>query len=138
LGWFHSTPKSDPSNKEKSICRVEKITNNGGEPLMPPVDADYLIGYWHDLGLVGAGSMGAVCLSSSEIMAWCDLSAVELEPWEFTALRKMSQSYITLLNAGENPSEPPPYGTLAQEYDRDVVQKKVSNAFKSFMMAGRK
>ena len=105
---------------------------------MPPIDADYIVGYWHELGLVGSGAMGAVCLSSFEIMAWCDLSAVELEPWEFTAIRKMSQNYISLLHAGENQSEPPPYGSLSQEYDRDVVQKKISNAFKAFMMAGRK
>jgi hypothetical protein len=136
LGWFHSTPKSD--SKDKQPTRAEKIISNGGTPLMPEIDADYLVGYWQDIGLVSSGINGAVPLSASEIYAWCTLSAVELEPWEFTALRQMSQGYAAYLHKGENANEPPPHGSLVQEFDRDVVQKKVSNAFKSFILAGRK
>ena len=105
---------------------------------MPEIDADYLMYYWRDMGLVTSGAMGAVPLSASEIMAWSKLSAVELMPWEFNAIRQMSQNYASYLHKGENPNEPPPYGTLAQEYDRGVVEKKLTNAFKAFMMAGRK
>ncbi len=105
---------------------------------MPPVDADYLIGYWHDMGLVSSNGMGAASLSALEIDAFCRLSAVELEPWEFKALREMSQNYASYLHLGENPSQLPPYGSLTEEYDREVVGKKVSNAFKAFLMAGKK
>jgi len=105
---------------------------------MPDIDAEYIAAYWHDIGLVSSGSMGAAPLSSSEIYAWSTLSAVELEPWEFNAIRQMSQNYVSYLQKGENPAEPPPFGSLAQEFDRDVVQKKLTNAFKSFIMAGKK
>lgn len=105
---------------------------------MPEVDAEYLVSYWQDIGLVGSGAMGATPLSATEIYAWSSLSAVELEPWEFSALKQMSQSYAAYLHKGENPEEPPPYGSLVQEFDRNVVQKKVTNAFKAFLMAGRK
>jgi len=105
---------------------------------MPEVDAEYLLVHWQNMGLVSSGAMGAVPLSSSEIMAWSSLSAVELEPWEFNCIRQMSQNYASSLHNGENPDEPPPFGSLAQEFDRAVVGTKVSNAFKAFIMAGRK
>jgi hypothetical protein len=138
LGWFHSTPKADKPSKEKLPTRVEKIISNGGEPLMPFVDAGYIVAYWQDMGLVSSGSMGAAPLPASEIYAWSSLSAVELEPWEFNAIRQMSQNYAAYIHKGENPAEPPPFGSSAQEFDRFVVQKKLTNAFKSFIMAGKK
>ena len=105
---------------------------------MPIVDADYLVNYWHDLGLCGAGSMGATALSALEISAWASLNALELEPWEFSALRQMSQNYVQYLYQGENPGTPPPYGAIVKEFDRDLVEKKLTGAFKAFIMAGKK
>lgn len=105
---------------------------------MPVIDAPYLLDYWQDLGLVGAGAAGAVPLSASEIYAWSSLYGVELTPWEFSVLRQLSQNYAVYLNKGENPDEPPPYGALVQDFDRELVSKKVANAFKSFILAGRK
>ena len=105
---------------------------------MPPCDADYLIAWWHDLGLCSAGAMGAVSLSAVEIAAWARLSAVELEPWEFNSLRSMSQNYVNSLHESESPNAPPPYGSMTQEFDRVIVQKKLVGAFKAFIMAGKK
>jgi hypothetical protein len=137
LGWFHAIPKPDKPTKEKQPNRAEKIKNAGGTPLMPHCDAEYIIGYWQDLGLCSSGAMGAVSISSQEIDAWARLSAVELNPWEFSALRQMSQNYVSSLHLSEDPATPPPYGTLAQEFDRNVVEKKITTAFKAFMMAKR-
>lgn len=105
---------------------------------MPVVDAEYLVKYWQDLGLCSAGSVGATALSALEISAWASMSAVELEPWEFAAIKQMSQGYVQYLYQGENPETPPPYGETVKEFDRGVVQKKLVGAFKSFMMAGKK
>lgn len=103
---------------------------------MPRVTAEYIVDYWNDLGLVEYSSMGAIPLSSAEIDAWSRGSSTELMPWEFRALRQMSKDYLSSLNSSEDPATPPPYGKMAQEYDRGVVQKKLVNQFKSFMMAG--
>jgi hypothetical protein len=138
LGWFHATPKSDKSVKEKSLNRAERIRAAGGTPLMPECDAEYLIGYWQDLNLCSAGAMGAIPLSATEIYSWCALSGVELEPWEFNSLRQMSQNYVSYLHIADASDAAPPYGSVAQEFDRDVVQKKLTSAFKAFMMAGKK
>ena len=143
LGWFHATPKSSDdlkqSEKKKKQTRAEKITEKGGTPLMPIVgEESYLLNYWFDLGMVGSGAMGAIQLSALEIEAWADLSGVELEPWEFACIRKMSAAYLRHINEGENPESLPPYGDPANEFDRAVVQKKVVNAFKAFLQAKKR
>lgn len=138
LGWFHATPKPEKPTKDKLLTRGEQIQANGGTPLMPECDAHYLIEYWYTVGLCAAGAMGPVALSSTEIDAWSRLSGVELEPWEFNSLRQMSQEYVSSLHLSESPDAPPPYGALAQTFDRKVVQEKLSSAFKSFILAGKK
>lgn len=105
---------------------------------MPECDAEYLILYWQDLNLCSVGAMGPVPLSATEIYSWSALSGVELEPWEFNSLRQMSQNYVSYLHISEAPDAAPPYGSLAQEYDRNVVQKKLTSAFKAFIMANKK
>ena len=105
---------------------------------MPFVDAYYLISHWQDLGMVSSGISGAVPLSAVEIDAWTRLSAVELEPWEFFALKQMSSAYCSELHLAEALDRPPPFGELATNFDRKVLNKKITNAFKSFIMAGKK
>lgn len=105
---------------------------------MPPVDAFYIVNYWQDVGLCGSNGMGATSLTSVEIDAWSRLSGVKLEPWEFSALRQMSQQYVKYLHEGESPESAPPYGAAAQDFDRNLVGKKLVNAFKAFIKAGKK
>lgn len=105
---------------------------------MPPVDAHYLVGYWQDLGMVSSGLSGAAPISAVEIDAWTRLSAVELEPWEFFALKQMSSAYCVELHLAEALDRLPPFGESATNFDRSVVSKKITNAFKSFIMAGKK
>lgn len=106
---------------------------------MPPVgEESYLLQIWFDLGMIGSGAMGAIQLSAQEIQAWSSLSGIELEPWEYTCIRKMSSVYLSMLSKGENPDEPPPHGDPINEFDRNAVQKKVVNAFKSFLQAKRR
>ena len=106
-------------------------------PRLPEVTADYIIGYWIDVGIVSNSGMGATILSSLEIQAWSSLVGLKLEPWEFQAIRKMSSGYCEYLRAGEDQSCQPPFGSVNDEFDRDVVSKKIGNAFKSFILAGK-
>ena len=106
---------------------------------MPKIgEESYLLQIWFDLGMVGSGAMGAIQLTAQEISAWSNLSGVELEPWEFACIRKMSAAYLRHLNEGENPESLPPYGDPINEFDRNVVQKKVVNAFKAFLQAKKR
>jgi hypothetical protein len=146
LGWFHSTPeKPKPTGiqseaaKEKTLTRGEQIEANGGKPLMPNLDeAAYIVSYWQDIGVVGAGAMGPVPLANTEIAAWVELSGIQLTPWEFATIKEMSRLYLASLHDGQKPDCPPPFGDPVNEFDREQVGKKVGNAFKAFIQAARK
>jgi len=118
---------------------MDSIINNGGEPLMPPVgDAEYLIGYWHSVGMVTANGMGSSPISSVELQTWAQAQGIDMAPFEFNAVMEMSKSYLASLHQGEKPDCPPPYGNPVNEFDRQKVASKISNAFKAFIGARRK
>jgi hypothetical protein len=144
LAWFRSVPviKQEKSvasaDKHIELSRAEKIQKNGGKPLMPDVgDAHYLIAYWQDLGMVEMGAMGPVPLSAREINSWQDCTGVDLEAWEFRAIKQMSQSYLMQAKESEKPECDPPFGDPVNEFDRTIVSKKISNAFKALITAKR-
>lgn len=124
--------------KPIELSRAQKIEQNGGTPLFPYVgDAQYVITYWQDIGVVEAGAMGPVPLSSKEIASWQECSGVELQPWEFRVLREMSRRYLIQAEESKKPECPPPYGDPVNEFDRQIVSKKVGNAFKALIQAKR-
>ena len=103
---------------------------------MPEIgDATYLTGYWFDLGMTGQGGMGLVQLSAQEIQSWSAGSGIELNPWEFLAIRKMSLAYVKQLSESERPDCPPPFGDPVNQIDRDVVQRKIQSALKSLILS---
>lgn len=106
---------------------------------MPEVgEAAYLAGYWQDLGLLGTSGMGGAVLSATEIAAWSEGLAIDLSPWEFSALREMSRAYLNQSRESEKEECPPPYGAANKEFDRDAVSSKISNTFKALIQARRK
>ena len=124
--------------KPEQLTRAQKIERNGGFPLFPSVgNADYVITYWHDLGVVESGAMGPIPLSSKEILSWQECTGVELEAWEFRVLRDMSRRYLIQHEESKKPECPPPFGDPVNDFDRDVLSKKVGNAFKAFIQAKR-
>ena len=103
---------------------------------MPEVgEAIYLVHYWNDLGLITAGPMGPVAISSQEVIAWQQGSQLDLSAWEFSSLIQMSRSYLSSMHLASDPACPPPYGNPINEFDRSVLSKRVSDAFKSLLMA---
>ena len=124
--------------KPEQLTRAQKIERNGGFPLFPSVgDADYVITYWHDLGVVESGAMGPIPLSSKEILSWQECTGIDLQAWEFRVLREMSRRYLIQYEESKKPECSPPFGDPVNEFDRAVVSKKVGNAFKAFIQAKR-
>ena len=106
---------------------------------MPDVSGlEYLLGYWQEIGKCLSGAMGPIPLSPTEIQAWQNGTRNELMPWEFTAMLEMSRGYVSMLLEGQSPESSPPFGDPVREFDRDLVSKKVSNAFKAFLQARKK
>ncbi len=103
---------------------------------MPDVgEAEFLIGYWKDIGLALPGGMGLVPLTATEVQAWQRGTGIELQAWEFSALLAMSRGYLVARQEGANPASTPPYGDPINEFDRATVGQKVCNAFKAFIQA---
>lgn len=141
---MHATPDQKSLGKVKGapavrqdqrVTRAEAIVENGGTPLMPPVDecVAYLVQYWQALGMIQSGGMGSAALSATEIAAWQDAACVTLSPWEFSTLREMSRAYIGQAGISDKPECQPPYGDPVQQIDRETVAKKVGNAMRSLL-----
>lgn len=132
---MQSVPADKTIKQENRISRARKIENNGGTLLMPPVsECEYLLNWWQDAGVIGYGAMGMLPLSCRDINEWQDATGIELTPWEFNTMREMSKAYVSQSHDSEKPECHPPYGTPEMIFDRGVVAKKISSAFKSFML----
>ena len=119
MGWLHSIP----NGKKQSRAELQKNIE------MPEVEAGYLIEYWDDLGLVGYAGMGEATLSYLEINAWLHAVGIELEPWEYKAIRGMSLNYIVSKNKAQETECPMPYRT---EFYNEGVDDKIGEVFKQY------
>ena len=116
--------------------RLDLLQSNGGTPLFPEVArGQYLLAHWFDLGLTATSGMGLCPLSFQEIKAFSQCLGVELLSWESVTLRRMSVEYLMLLSAGETPECLPPYGDPVNQFDREIVEKKISSAFRALISA---
>ncbi len=134
---MQSVPVDKNAKKQADVrlTRAQKIENNGGTPLMPDVgEADYLVAYWQDTGMVGNGAMGIVALSAADLNHWQQGTSIKLNPWEFSIIRDMSRAYVNQYHDSEKPDCPPPYGEPELDFDRTLLSKKISNAMNAFMM----
>lgn len=102
------------------------MEEDGGCIELPEQTAPYLLDYLQRMGVYGHGAMGPVPLSSLEIRAWCDGSGIELQPWEFEALRAASRAYVACLTGSDDTL---PYGDPDELADPDVVDAKLEAIF---------
>lgn len=133
-----SAPVVGKQKKQDAKTRARRIEDNGGTPLLPEVDAAYMVGHWYAVGQVMPTGQGVLPLSAAELRAWQQGRQADLAPWEFQTLLDMSRAYVGQLHESEKPECPPPFGDAANEFDREIVSKKVANAFKAFQHAKKK
>jgi hypothetical protein len=101
----------------KPESRAEAWKRKGIEPRMPPIDAEYLIGYLWEAGPTMPGAAGAVPLTQSELRAWQENTGVDLQPWEVRILRRLSCDLVAEMRRAEDPVATPPYGELVRAPD---------------------
>jgi hypothetical protein len=64
-----------------------------------PRELEYLLGwFWEIRSAVGGSGFGANPISFSEIKAWCDLTDIELSPWEVFVLKRMDNEFLKISN----------------------------------------
>lgn len=103
LAWLDSAPKGQ--KKPRRYYFKQDAASNYLN--MPDVAGfRYLI----DLMLDVVGPNGGLLqLDMQEIKAWCELSGVELTPWEASTIRNMSRAYVVQFNRSNDSMESPPY-----------------------------
>ena len=85
-----------------------------------------------DAGPIMQNGMGAMALTSTEIINYCRGSGNELTPWEFKLIRRVSADYLSQLQkSGEQfCSAPFKTGGAKSKEARAELDKKLRAAFK--------
>lgn len=101
--------KGPPPKRES---RMDAFIKANQRPLMPPLDplyGDRYVKALFDAGPVSYGGMGAVPISSAELLAWCEGTGTYLRPWEFSLIRRLSSLYSGQLQLSADPNCAPPW-----------------------------
>jgi hypothetical protein len=132
--WLNTAPERAKNDKSDAprLSRLESMRDSRGEdyqPDMPPVDAEYLIGYLWEVGptMASGGYPGPV--THEEIRAWMDLTGIELQPWEVRFLRRLSGDYMGESQRAEKADCPAPVHTGAT-VDLEAVAKNMQRTLK--------
>ena len=91
-------------------------------PQMPPNPAPHITDRLIEIGLTGSGAMAAVPLTWGEIDAWCNRTAIDLEPWEGRLISRLSKAYLNQLHASEDERCPPPFQGKVTAREREVAE----------------
>lgn len=106
---------------------------------MPPDQhGDYLLQWWCDMGMVASGGMGPAPLRDIDIAAWRANVCIDLTPWEVGIVKELSRAYLHEHAAAQDPLAPPPYGSVADTYDRAKVASRLGAALRAAARAPRK
>lgn len=131
LAWLQHRPekpgkagKADES-EAPGPTRFEQISSQGGTPTLPPVQAEHVIQWLHQLGWCMPGGMGIAPLPATEIESWSRLSQTPLDPWEFAAIRAGSSAY-----AGQSSTDTP-QAPWSPEGEEQQHKPKVAGAFRA-------
>ncbi|MDP3228400.1 MAG: hypothetical protein Q8N13_10550 [Acidovorax sp.] len=127
VAWASVRPE-DAKGKKAELCRMEQIELDGGTLEMPELSMPYLWAYLQDVGLCERGDMGPRPLSSTELQAWAKGSGLQLDAWEFRALRKASRAFVAQLGSDDTQ---PPYGDPETLADPDVVEQRMAQILDS-------
>jgi hypothetical protein len=138
LAWLYTAPVV-PGEKDPQIQRIEKMESDDIDPDLPDCQAEYIVKYLFDVGPVQSGGSGAIPLTCQEIQSWQEQSGIELHPWEFNFIRKLSSEYLIESQKAEKPDYPAPYQPkVTSDQKREAVAMKIDNLFAALKMADNK
>lgn len=123
VAWLNAVPeeplvKNGPA-RPPAKSRIDRMKDDGIEPDLPEISAEYLIAYLWDAGPALPGAAGPVPLTHSELLAWQENTGIVLAPWETRMLRRLSADYISESGAATKPNAKPPFGELYRNPNLD-------------------
>lgn len=105
---------------------------------MPPIRAEHgLIRALYEIGPVIPGGMAMVPIDDTHIDAWQRNAGHRLTPWQARMLRRLSKEFAAEQRRAEDPAAEAPWAT-APSFDRDIVGKQISIAFKALAQAQKR
>ena len=127
--WLNATPESATHEKQQPISRLERLRKSDPDydPDMPLLEgAAYLIGYLFEVGPVMSAGMGPGPITHTEILAWSDLTGVELQPWEVRYLRRLSFDYLSMSHVAEKADCPAPWGAARAQLTAKTMREQIA------------
>ena len=97
---------------------------------MPQVDAEYLLGYLWEIGPTLSAGGYPTPITHEEILAWTELTGIELEPWEVRAIRRLSGEYLSESHRAEKPDCQAPVKSEDRSHDIYAVAKSLKESLK--------
>jgi hypothetical protein len=111
MGWLNATIEMK-GDKSKRPTENRLMRHNAAKTPAPFVELDageYLLNLLMEAGPIKSQPMGGFqALDWVDFAAYASLTMADLEPWEATILRKMSEAFVTGMNEGASPFSIPP------------------------------
>jgi hypothetical protein len=79
-----------------------KVHGEDYQPDVPPLKTgEYLIGYLFEVGPTMAAGGYPGPITNTELVSWCELTGIQLAPWESRMLRRLSHEYLSETHRAE-------------------------------------
>jgi len=134
--WLNTAPERAKNDKSEAprLTRLEQQRkarkDDDYQPEMPPVDAEYLLGYLWEIGPTMAAGGYPGPITHEEICAWQELTGIELHPWEARFIRRLSGEYLAESHRAEKADCPAPVKSEDRAYDLYAVAKNLQQSLK--------
>lgn len=124
-------PPQGSSAKKERVTRRMKLGKDAAIE-MPPIRATFLIAHLFDVGPVRSGGMGAIPITSENLIAWQRETGVRLLPWQAQMLRRLSGEYLAQLQKSEAQNCPAPWKPTVISIEEKLA---VANRMKTALRA---
>lgn len=103
--------------------------------MLPPIAHRHIVKWWLEIGPTVMAGMGEGPIGWSDIAAWQHLTAIQLDPWEAQAIRRLSREFLSQQCEARKPLCPSP---LAEIEEKAQTREKVAGQFKALIAALKK
>lgn len=107
--------------------------------MLPPNPASYISDWLFDIGPTGSNAGGECELSYRDLVAWQEISGIELFPWEAKLIRHLSSEFADERYKARKRDRIAPYTGTARdiESNRQQVARKIAEMFNPGKTVGK-
>lgn len=109
-------------------------------PETPPLDrAEYLLGWFYQVGPSQSGGLGEGPLSFGEMESWARMTGAHVTPWDVGLLRRLSVEYLQERHRATKADAEPPWKAETDDeitqIQRESVARGLRNVMRSYFLA---